>query len=47
MLVIFMTLDQYPGISSEPLARRPRKAVVMKNIDDKLIEEWQLQLSND
>ena len=39
MLVIFMTLDQYPGISSEPLARSPRKAVVTKNIDARLTEE--------
>ena len=47
MLVMFITLDQYPCISSEPLASKPRKAVVTKNIDDKLTAKWLLQLSNE
>ena len=33
MLVILITLDVYPGRSSLPVARRPRKAVVTKNIE--------------
>src|SRR5271168_1878263 len=46
MLVMFITLDQYPCTSSEPLARRPRKAVVKKKIDAKLTEVLLFQLSN-
>ena len=31
MLVILMTDDVHPGVSSEPFSNRPRKAAVMKN----------------
>lgn len=38
MLVILITLAVYPGISLLPVASRPRKAVVTKYIENKLIE---------
>jgi len=37
MLVMLMTDDVQPGVSSEPFSNKPRKATVMKNIEKVLI----------